>query len=317
LTALFGIENERSRFRSVSPPASLSTPVPPFARGSAEITSVYGQLRVEPLSGLTLTGGVRNDDHSRFGGETLFSAGGIWVLPTNTVLRASYGEGFKAPTLYQLFSEYGNVALRPEQAHGWEVGAEQRFLGGRLNLGATYFERTTTDQIIYNSCAPTSADPLCFQPGANISRWGYYQNVSRAEAQGIEVQAAAQLIDGLTIDGNYSWTLAEDRSPGSENLGKWLPRRPRNTANGSISYAWRFGLTTGVAIRWSGHSFDNAANSTRLDAYTLVDLRAEYALSPRLRLFGRVENIFDESYMTAYRYGTLGRSFYAGMRARF
>src|SRR3546814_4805574 len=77
-----------------------------------------------------------------------------------------YGEGFKAPTLYQLFSEYGNVALRPEQAHGWEVGAEQRFLGGRLNLGATYFERTTTDQIIYDSCAPTSADPLCFQPGA-------------------------------------------------------------------------------------------------------------------------------------------------------
>src|SRR3546814_5455937 len=85
-------------------------------------------------------------------------------------------------------------------------------------------------------------------------------------------------------------------------------RRPLNTANGVISYAWRFGLTTGVAIRWSGHSFDNAANSTRLDAYTLVDLRAEYALSPRFRLFGRVENIFDESYMTAYRYGTLGRS---------
>src|SRR3546814_3826287 len=67
LTALFGIENERSRFRSVSPPASLSTPVPPFARGSAEITSVYGQLRVEHLQGLTLTAGVREDDSSRFG----------------------------------------------------------------------------------------------------------------------------------------------------------------------------------------------------------------------------------------------------------
>src|SRR3546814_7293573 len=77
-----------------------------------------------------------------------------------------------------------------------------------------------SSDLIYDSCAPTSADPLCFQPGANISRWGYYQNVSRAEAQGFEVQAAAQLIDGLSIDGNYSWTLAEDRSPGSENLGK-------------------------------------------------------------------------------------------------
>src|SRR3546814_11989912 len=109
------------------------------------ISSVYGQLRVEPLSGLTLTGGVRNDDHSRFGGETLFSAGGIWVLPTNTALRASYGEGFKAPTLYQLFSEYGKLALRPEQGHGWEVGAEQRVLGRMLNRGGTYFWSTKTE----------------------------------------------------------------------------------------------------------------------------------------------------------------------------
>src|SRR3546814_16883415 len=121
-----------------------------------------------------------------------------------------------------------------------------------------------SSDLIYDSCAPTSADPLCFQPGANISRWGYYQNVSRAEAQGIEVQAAAQLIDGLSIDGNYSWTLAEDRSPGSENLGKWLPRRPRNTANGSISYAWRFGLTTGVAIRWSGQDRKSVVEGKRV-----------------------------------------------------
>src|SRR3546814_14850204 len=125
--------------------------------------------------------------------------------------------------LYQLFSEYGNVALRPEQAHGWEVGAEQRFLGGRLNLGATYFERTTTDQIIYDSCAPTSADPLCFQPGANISSWGNYQNVFRAAAQGIEVQAAAHLIDGITLDGTYRWPLAQDHPPGPSHLGTCLP----------------------------------------------------------------------------------------------
>src|SRR3546814_12093288 len=97
------MENVRCRFRSVSPPASLSTPVPPFARGSAEITSVYGQLRVEPLTGLTLTGGVRNDDPSRLGGETLFSAGGIWVLHATTALRARFGEGFKAPKMHQLF----------------------------------------------------------------------------------------------------------------------------------------------------------------------------------------------------------------------
>src|SRR3546814_15850470 len=145
----------------------------------------------------------------------------------------------------------------------------------QIYLGATYFERTTTDQIIYDSCAPTWAVQLGFRPGANIYGWGYYQNVSRAEAQGIEVQAAAQLIDGLSIDGNYSWTLAEDRSTGSANLGNWLHRRPRHTANGSISYAWRFGLTTGVEIRWSRHSFDNSPKSTRLTYSTHRHLHAQ------------------------------------------
>jgi vitamin B12 transporter len=316
-TAVFGAENEKSRFSSVSPPAALATPVPAPATGSAEITSFYGQLNVQPIAGLTVTGGVRNDDHSRYGSKTLFSAGGVWVLPTHTVIRASYGEGFKAPTLFQLFSEFGNGALNPERAHGWEAGAEQRLFGGKLTFGGTYFERTTTDQIVFTGCAAKSTLPLCFQPGTAIARSGYYLNVARAEAHGIEAQASAQPLPGLTIDGNYSWTVAEDRSPGTATFGKWLPRRPQETANGSISYLWPFGLTTGAAVRWSGHSFDNASNAQRLDAYTLVDLRAEYAVTKTLKVFARVENLTDEQYMTIYRYGTLGRSIYAGFRGRF
>lgn len=316
-TLLAGAENERSEFRSVSPPASLTTPVPSPVRGEAEITSIYGQITAQPIEYLTLNAGLRYDDHDRFGGKTLFGAGGVLRLPTGTIVRASYGEGFKAPTLYQLFSEYGNANLDPEQAEGWEAGIEQRLFDDRLAFGATYFERTTKGQIIYNSCSSTSTDPLCFVPGdPSTRRFGYYSNVSRAEAHGIEAQATLTL-GTLTLDGNYSWIIAEDRSPGSANYGNWLPRRPRQTANGSISYEWNFGLTTGAAVRWSGKSYDNATNTTRLDDYTLVDLRAEYAVTEQFRFFGRVENLFDESYMTAYRYGTLGRTIYAGFRGRF
>lgn len=315
-TLLAGAENERSRFRSVSPPASLATPVPAPVIGKAEITSFYAQLSAQPFKGLTLTGGVRNDDHSRFGGKTLFQAGGVLNLETGTTLRASYGEGFKAPTLYQLFSEFGNRTLNPEQAHGWEASVEQHLFGRHVSFGGTYFERKTSDQIIFNSCTATSTLPLCFQPGSTTRRSGYYQNVSRAEAHGIEAQAAASF-GAFTIDGNYSWTVAEDRSPGTATFGKWLPRRPRDTANGSVSYRFPFGLTTGAAVRWSGKSYDNASNAQVLDPYTLVDLRAEFEVTPRFKLFARAENVFDEQYMTTYRYGTLGRSIYAGIRGRF
>jgi vitamin B12 transporter len=239
------------------------------------------------------------------------------VLPTGTVLRANYGEGFKAPTLYQLFSDFGNRALSPEEAKGWEAGVEQRFLDGMVSFGATYFERRTDDQIVFASCAPVSTDPLCFQPGTTIVRSGYYQNVARAFTQGIEAVGRVKLGERLSIDGNYSWTAAEDRSPGSATFGKWLTRRPRNTANAAVSYALPSGASAGVAVRWSGQSFDNAANTTRLAPYTLVDLRAELPLTSSIGLFGRVENLFDDHYMTAYRYNTLGRSFYAGFRGRF
>jgi len=317
LTLLAGAENERSRFRSVSPAASLATPVPAPARGEAEITSIYGQLAAEPVAGLTLNAGLRYDDHNRYGGRTLFAAGGVWRLPTGTLLRASYGEGFKAPSLFQLFSEFGNAALDPEQAKGWEAGAEQRLFEEKLVFSAAYFERTTKGQIIFNSCTSTSTVPLCFVPGSTAARRsGYYSNVARAEAHGVEAQASLRL-GGFSLDGNYTWTVADDRSVGSVTFGKWLPRRPRHEANGSISHEWTCGLTTGAAVRWSGRSYDNAANTTVLGAYTLVDLRAEYELSDTVRLFARAENLFDEKYMTAFRYGSLGRSLYAGIRGRF
>ncbi|OHD08054.1 TonB-dependent receptor plug domain-containing protein [Sphingopyxis sp. RIFCSPHIGHO2_12_FULL_65_19] len=317
ISAIFGVENERSDFRSRSPSASLAIPLPAFVRGKAELTSVYGQLSIEPLDGLTLNGGVRYDDHDRYGGQTLFAAGGVWRLATGTVLRASYGEGFKAPGLYQLFSEYGNVGLDPEEAHGWEAGIEQHLFGRTLVVGATWFDRTTANQIIYNGCSSPTTDPLCTVPGSNppIQRFGYYLNVARSEAHGVEA-AAALTLGGFTLEGNGSWIVAEDRSTGA-NSGNWLPRRPRHMANLSAIYAFGFGLELGAALRWSGKSYDNASNAQRLDDYTLVDLRAEYALSDAVKLFARAENIFDEEYMTAYRYGSIGRSVYAGIRGRF
>jgi len=318
IDAVFGAENERSRFRSVSPPSSLAVPVPAPAQGRAEITSVYGQLNATVVDGLTLTGGVRNDDHNRYGSKTLFAGGGVYTAPWGTVVRASYSEGFKAPSLYQLFSEYGNQALDPERAKGWEAGAEQRFLDGRLALGATYFERRSHDLIVFASCTTTSRDPLCLVPGnPALRRFGYYLNVSRAFARGVEAAGRLALGERLSIDGNYSWTVSEDRSAGSANFGRQLARRPRHAWNAGANYALPAGPSFGVAVRRSGETFDNAANTTRLAPYTLVDLRAELPISDEVRLFLRGENVFDEEYATVARYGTLGRSIYAGFRGRF
>ena len=71
-----------------------------------------------------------------------------------------------------------------------------------------------------------------------------------------------------------------------------------------------------MAGRWAGHSFDDAANLTRLAGYTLVDLRAEVPVAGRFTLFARAENLLDKHYETAFQFGSLGRSVYGGVRAR-
>ena len=315
--AAFGVERERSSFRTVSPSFDPTASLPAPQRASATLTGEYAQVTGTLLDGLTLTGGARHDDHSRFGSKFLFAGGAVWALPSGTVLRANYGEGFKAPTLYQLFSEYGNERLDAERAKGWEAGVEQSLLGGAVTVGATYFERRTTGLIGFTSCDyPSTTDPLCVTPGTADPRFGYYQNVQRAFARGVESVAQAR-IGGLLLDANYSYTLSEDRSPDSATFGKWLQRRPRNTANASATYQLRSGASAGVAVRYSGKTYEDAANTIRLDGYTLVDLRAELPVSPKVSLFARAENLFDERYETVYRYNTLGRSIHAGFRGRF
>ena len=78
-----------------------------------------------------------------------------------------------------------------------------------------------------------------------------------------------------------------------------------------------YGLSLGADLRLVGHSFDNAANTTKLGGYELVTLRASLPVTDGIELFGRVENLADETYQTAAGYGTPGRSAYVGARARF
>lgn len=285
---------------------------------SADINSLYAQLRVSPVEELTLSGGIRYDDHSSFGGNTVFSLGLAFApWDGSTVLRASYDEGFKAPSLYQLYSIYGSSALNPEEAKGWEIGAEQSLLEGRVRLSATYFHRDTDHLIDFAFCPSTEPLPAeCFIPGTTTTRFGYYANVNKARTRGVEIAGTARF-GGLFVDANYSWIKAEDASGGATD-GMQLARVPEHLANARIGYEFPFGLSVNVAARYSSKSFDRlSTNPTVLEDYWLTDIRAEYAVSEQFSIYGRVENLFDENYRTAGDYGTPGRSVYFGIRGRF
>ena len=306
--AVFGAQHERSTITTDTPAWDY---IPGLLKAHAGLDSGYAQVEAEVVTGLNLTAGVRHDAHSAFGGHTTGQASAAWALNSgNTVLRASFGQGFKAPSLYQLFSAYGSQTLklptlRPETDNSWDLGVEQHLWNRRLMLSLSYFGRDTRDLIEFVGQLPGAPN-------------GGYANIDHASAEGVEVQANARLSPALSLTANYTYTDAEDLTNSAA-----LPRRPRNAANLAATYVWPTRLTTALAVRYAGPSHDVAYDAffnavpVVLRSYAVVDFRASYPISSRFEVYGRIENLFDEHYETAYQYGSLGRGGFVGVRATF
>lgn len=270
----------------------------------ATITGGYVQLGWV-MGRLAAHAGARIDDHDRFGSETSFGGDFSYGFGSDWRLRASIGEGFKAPTLFQLYSDYGNAGLEPEKSTSFDLGIEKGSRENGLHVAVTGFRRDSENLIAYFSCWGVT-DPLCTdRPN------GTYVNTARARAQGVEAEASYALGDNLRIGGIYSFVDTEDRDTGLD-----LARRARHF--GTIYGDWQsdFGLGLGADLRLVGASWNDAGNTTRIDGYELLDLRATFGIGDHLELFGRVENVFDKQYETVTGYGTAGRGYFGGIRAR-
>jgi vitamin B12 transporter len=262
------------------------------------VTSGYAQLSLRPIEGLTLTGGVRHDSYTDYGGHTSLG-GNIAYTPNGgqTVLRATYGEGFRAPTLTEAQPPFGNINLKPETGRNLDLGIEQALFGDRIRASATYFRRRTTNQIVYN--------PSAFQS----------ENIERVNTEGLELTLLADPTDTLHVEGSYTLTNAINRT--GANFGKRLQLRPQHSGSVTADWTSPIGLKLGGTLTVAGDSFNDQANLVRIGGYTLFDLRASYPITDRVEIYGRIENLFDEKYTIVTGYGTYGRSAYGGVRVRF
>ncbi len=264
--------------------------------GEAEISGGYAQLGWV-MGRLAAHAGLRVDDHDQFGTHVSFGGDVSYGLADDWRVRGSVGEGFKAPTLYQLLSFYGNTELEPEESTSYDLGIEKGQRGSGLHLALTAFRRHSDSLIGF--------DYLPERPS------GVYVNTDRARAQGIEAEAGFDLAPGLRLSGIYSYVDAEDRTTGLD-----LARRPNHFGTLYADWISDFGLGLGADLRIVGASWDNAANTNRLDGYELLDVRASFGIGEHLELFGRVENVFDTEYQMISGYGTAGRSVFGGIRAK-
>ncbi|WP_417323131.1 TonB-dependent receptor plug domain-containing protein [Erythrobacter aureus] len=293
VTVAFGAEQEWTDYS-----ASFSPD------GEADIFGAYVQLGFV-MGRFAAHIGSRVDDHSLFGSNASYGADVSYGFGNDWRLRASLGEGFKAPTLFQLLSNYGNTELHPEESTSFDIGLEKGSRGKGTHLALTAFRRDSEDLIGFVSCFGITGG-IC----ANRSN-GTYDNTAHARAQGIEAEAGFDIASGLRLSAVYSYIDTEDRTTGLR-----LARRPRHMGTLFADYEAPFGLTLGADLRLVGPSFDDAGNLARLDGYEVLDLRAALPVTETVEIYGRVENVFDSDYQTVAGYASPGRGAFVGVRAR-
>jgi vitamin B12 transporter len=268
---------------------------------SDRLAAVYLSATIRAAKNFTFTGGGRYDDYRSAGGASTGRLGAAWVPVSGTKFRATYGTGFSAPGSDDVYGvpSYGQLAnptLKPEKSTGWDVGVDQDFLGGRAQVGFTYFKNKFRNLFEYEI--------------VNFNTYaGRTVNRARASTDGAELAANVRLCDRVRVRASYTYLEAHNDVSGAR-----LIRRPRHTGDAEVQFeatkAWLFGVGIhGVSDRLEG--------VTRMEDYTKVRVFVTYTGSGGLRANLRVENALDESYQEVFGYPALPLGVYGSIGWRF
>jgi vitamin B12 transporter len=276
-------------------------------RQELNTASVFVQDELRFFDRLFLSGGVRLEDNDVFGTSTTGRAGAaVLVKEIGTKLRGSWGEGFRAPTLNDLFFPgFSSDDVKPEESESWEAGVEQKLWKDRVRLGFTYFV-TNYENLIQI---------------LNVGGTFRAVNVARAHVDGVEFTSAVDLLDTLTLTANYTFTNTEDLSK-HHRLRDPLRRFARHRSNFGLTWDPLPRLNLFAQAHVVSSQFESATNPRnpgyhRVDAggtYRVVEKRGPW---PAVDLTARIQNLTDQSYMEVFGFRALHFHYMAGLQARF
>jgi vitamin B12 transporter len=260
----------------------------------------YATVVYNADSGFNLNAGARYTMHSKFGNNLVYNVNPSFQLSTLPLkLVASYSTAFVAPSLYQLYSEYGDLNLAPEKDATVEFGFEARLLSKRLTLTSIAFFREETDAI-----------------GFDLTSYQYFNVLGKNKARGVETTLLFNLNSKIRFNANYTFTDLERQS---------RILNPKNKVNAGIDFQATervaFSATYQfVSDRYTEYTtypapaFNPVLNSEILKNYQLVNANIRYVLiKNRMNIFASADNILDKDFVEARGFSTRGRNFKVGL----
>ncbi|MDP6675325.1 MAG: TonB-dependent receptor [Gammaproteobacteria bacterium] len=277
-----------------------------------------GEYRATGFGSLSFSLGIRYDNNSAFDDIATYRTTAAWHFENmDSRLHASFGTGQKSPTFTERFGFtpdqfHGNTNLQPEKSRGLDIGYEQYFSGGQIVADLTYFRKRLEDEI----------NGFFFDP--SLGAFGMFTAVNRdgvSKSKGLEAEVTASIIAGLSTTASYTYTDATQ--PDATGQQQREVRRPRHMAALNINYDFSDRVLANLNVSYTGEQTDNFfppyppfLETVTLDAYTLVNLTGSYAVTNKVTIFARVENLFNTTYENVYGFATPGVGGYFGARIK-
>ncbi|MCB9476705.1 MAG: TonB-dependent receptor [Deltaproteobacteria bacterium] len=260
--------------------------VAPKVSSTAE---VFAQDEIKPIDRLTLVPGARYTYNNRFG-DVVTPKISLWTMPTDgLVARASYGRGYRAPSLKELFYIFdhsnlgyivqGNDELRPETSDSYNAGVEITPWDDALIEANGFYNR-------YDDLIDILLEPIERRGSVSVYE---FRNIGRARTYGGEFQASFDFLDRFSALGGYVLLFAEN-----QELDTTLPNRPRHQLKGKLSFEHEdCGFKAVAFADYRSFVYVDDEERTTSPEYVTVDAYVEQRLARGLRLYLRGENLTD------------------------
>jgi len=302
----FGFEHGRQSVAVLSDTTSYGFPYDNAVNAVRDTNAGYLGA-VASISRFTFSANAREESVGNIGSAFTWRTGGSFALPEiGSNLRLSYGTGFKAPSLYDLFGidSYGyagNPNLRPEHSDSAELGLRTDLLDHRIGWDVAIFEQHISDLISFVYVPVDTTE-----------------NIGKSKIDGIE--GSLTLRPTANTDLVIAATHIDPRDLSDDTL---LVRRPRNKVSVTAHWAWQR-FTVAPELDYTGASYDYLYDDTGNYTSTgfgksgfIADLAAQYQVTSRLLLTAAGRNITGTRFEAANGYQVAGASFLAGAKLGF
>ncbi len=268
--------------------------------------SYYASLMFKKEKGFNVDLGGRYNHHNIYGSNFTYSVNPFYIIDKRYKIYANISSGYNVPSIYQLYSEYGNRNLKPQVTNSFEAGVQ--LSTEKISARITGFIRDGKDVFYFYT------DPVTYA--------GKYINADKQHDYGIETEATWNFSSDFSASFNYAYTdgkIATTNGGAKDTSYFNLYKRPKNVLNIFLNFQATEDLFLSANFKSASKAFEPQymGPAYELKGYYTIGFYGEYKINKSFKIFSGFENITDQQYFVTRGFTTKGFNFNGGLKASF